>query len=323
MAQAKFEDHLPTSNPLDVKPMKSMQEVIGELMAMGIDPLTKKNTLGLDFVDMQHHDSYDYIKPEQFDLKGRAVFITGASRGLGRAIAISYAKAGASYIGIGARSSLDEIKKEVEEAAKGAGRALPKVLALKLDVTNRESVAQSAKEVESAFGRCDILINNSGYMEKQVRIMEADPDDWWQCWTVNIFGTFLTTRAFLPLLLSCSDSLKTIVNMSSTWGHTKLSGGSGYQLTKFATMRFSELCNAEYGNQGLLSYHIHPGSVKTDLANALAPEMQQFLIDAPESEFSPQYLSNRQWRKTSAGALEAFQVHSELNVLTHITLSDA
>ena len=118
--------------------------MIGELIAIGTNPLAKKNTLGFDFVDMQYYNLYNYIKPEQFDLKGRAVFITGASRGLSRAIAISYAKASISYIGIRARSSLDEIKKEVKEVAKGAGRALLMVLALKLDVTNRESVAQSA-----------------------------------------------------------------------------------------------------------------------------------------------------------------------------------
>ena len=91
------------------------------------------------------------------------------------------------------------------------------------------------------------------------------------------------TRGFVPLILKHEDSLKTIVNLASMWGLTKVPGSSGYQLTKCATLRFSELCNSEYGNEGLLSYSIHPGGTKTDLPTyGLRPEMQQFLVDTPE-----------------------------------------
>ena len=262
-------------------PTTSMQEVITDMMAMGHDPLAKKNGTGVDYVETMRHDTYEYIDPKQFDLKGRAVFISGASRGLGRAFAISYAKAGASYIGIGARSPLDEVEAEIQEAAKSAGRAPPKVLAVNLDVTSKESAAKAAKETKQVFGRCDILINNAGYLEPSVKMIEVDPDDWWKCLNVNIWGTFLMTRSFIPMLLNNQDSLKTIVNITSIWGLTKFAGGSAYQLTKFATMRFTELCIAEYGEQGLLSYHLHPGGVDTELASLLRPEVKQFLVDTP------------------------------------------
>lgn len=263
-------------------PTKTMQEVFAEVMAMGYDPLSKKNSTGADYVSTARHDTYDFINPQQFDLDGRAVFVTGASRGLGRAFAISYAKAGASCIGIGARSSLDEVEEEIQEAAKAAGRVAPKVLSLKLDVTNKESVAQAAQKAERAFGRCDILVNNSGFMELQVKMTEVDPDAWWRAFEVNIFGSFLMARAFIPIILKDSRSLKTIVNLTSIFGQTFNPGGSAYQITKFASMRFSEFCNAEYGDQGLLSYHVHPGGVGTDLARTLPPNTAQFLLDTPE-----------------------------------------
>lgn len=157
-AEQKIENHYNTENN------RSMQEVVTEFLTMGHDPLSKKNSTGFDYVDTLHHDTYDFVDPNKFDLKGRSVFISGTSKGLGKAMALSYAKAGISYIGIGARSPLDKVEKEIQEAAKRAGRAMPKVLAVKLDVTNKESVAEAAKETEKSFGHVDILVNNSGFM---------------------------------------------------------------------------------------------------------------------------------------------------------------
>lgn len=259
-----------------------MTDVIVEVMTMCQDPLAKKNGSGGDYVDTLHNDTYEFINPKQFDLSGRAVFITGASRGLGKATALSYAKAGASYIGMGARSSLDEAEKEIQEAAKSAGKQPPKVLKVKLDVTRKESVAEAAKQVEDAFGRCDILINNSGFMETNLKMTEVDPDEWWQGFTTNIFGMFLMSRAFIPFMTKKNDSLKTIINITTMWALTKVVGGSAYQLTKFATLRFSEMLNSEYGEEGILSYSVHPGAVKTELGDTLAPNYRQFLVDTPE-----------------------------------------
>lgn len=146
-------------------PTKSIEDVIADLMAMGYDPHSKKNSTTVDYVAALHHDTYDFIRPEQFDLSGRAVFITGASRGLGKAFAISYAKAGVSKIGIGARSNLDDVVDEVKAAAKKAGRADPEVFAVSMDLTKASSVSNAAAEVEKAFGGLDILINNAGHSE--------------------------------------------------------------------------------------------------------------------------------------------------------------
>lgn len=262
--------------------MDSMQDVLARLLAMGHDPLSKKNATTVDYLPTSHHDTYDFIRPEQFDLAGRAVFITGASRGLGRTTAISYAKAGASKIGIGARSDLSGVVKEIGEAAIAAGRKKPQIVPVGMDVTNADSVAAAAAEIKTAFGRLDILVNNAGFMEAQENMTNADPAEWWKVFEVNILGTFLVTRAFIPLLLAKKDSLKTVLNVASIWGLTYFPAGSAYQISKFALLRFSEICNAEYGGRGLLSFSLHPGAVATEITVPLKPEIAQFLIDKPE-----------------------------------------
>ena len=167
----------------------------------------------MDFTSVRH-DTYPYIDPSKVDLKGKHILITGASKGVGKAIAISYAKAGASGIAIAARSSLEAVTKEVKEAAANSGRPEPEVLALKLDVTDRANVEAAAQEASKAFnGRLDILINNAGYLSSFKGIPDSDPDDWWHDWEVNVKGVYLVTRAFWPLLLK--SSLKIILNLSS------------------------------------------------------------------------------------------------------------
>jgi NAD(P)-dependent dehydrogenase (short-subunit alcohol dehydrogenase family) len=218
----------------------------------------------------------------QWDFQGRAVFISGASRGLGRAFALAYAKAGASYIGIGARSSLDQVKTDVENAGKAAGRKMPKVVAVNLDVTDQKSTEGAAREIQQSFGRLDILVNNSGYQEENARMLDVDPKDWWRTFEVNTLGTYLMTRAFLPLLLSHKESYKTIVGITSIWGLTMVPSTSAYQLSKHTMMRFSEICNSEYGDQGILCFHIHPGAVLTEMSSQMHPDIRQFLVDTPE-----------------------------------------
>ena len=157
-------------------------------------------------------------------MRERAVLITGASKGIGRAIAISFAKAGASFIAIGARSSLSETEKDITDAAQKAGRKAPKVLSLTLDVSNEESVRSVAEKITGAFGRLDILINNAGYLPGWKPIAESNVDGWWKAYEINVRGTYLVTRAMLPLMLK--GGMKTILNMSSLGGNAVRPGAS-------------------------------------------------------------------------------------------------
>lgn len=117
-------------------------------------------------------------------------------------------------------------------AAKSAGKPAPTILKIDTEVVNPDSVAKLVAKVESEFKTLDILINNAGVLERFKPIAETDIDQWWQTWEVNIKGTYLITRAFLPMMLKGGERI--IVNLSSFAGHLTAHGGSGYQVNFFS-----------------------------------------------------------------------------------------
>lgn len=216
-------------------------------------------------------ESYPFIDPTKHNLVGKCVFITGASKGIGAAIAVSYAKAGVSIIGTAARSSQDTTIKAIKEAANAAGKSLPTIFSYTLDVTDTESVKNIAKLFAlDTGGRLDILVNNAGYLPRFVPIIESDPEDWWEGWRVNVKGVFLLTREMLPLMLGDKESDRTVVTLTSTSAHRTTYGGSSYQMTKLINLRFSEFIGAEYGDQGVLAYAVNPGAVPTQMGEKVA-----------------------------------------------------
>lgn len=225
-------------------------------------------------------DTYPFIDPLKLNLKEKTVLVTGASKGVGKAMAISYAKAGTLQIAILARTDLSSIAQAMEEAASKAGRSKPKILCIKCDITNVDDCSNAAQKVEQEFGRLDILINNAGYLETWKKIHESDPEDWWKTWEVNVKGVYLMSRALLPILLRGGD--KTIVTTSSGGAIAITPSASAYQGTKQAELRFNDFLMAEYGEEGLLAYAIHPGGVKTDLAGGMPEWMYQILTEEPE-----------------------------------------
>ncbi|KAH8754367.1 hypothetical protein F5883DRAFT_431409 [Diaporthe sp. PMI_573] len=229
-----------------------------------------------------HSDTYAAINSALADLSGNAVFITGASKGLGRAIAVSFAKAGATQIALCARSDVSETAREIEAAVSKLEKPPPQVLPVKLDVSDRRSVDEAAALVRKEFGHLDIVINNAG-TGYYGRIAESDPDEWWKPIEVNFRGPYLIMRAFIPLLLEGGD--KTIITVSSVGAHQVVPGFSSYQTSKLAALRLAEHAVAEYGEHGLLAYSIHPGNVPTDMSDqllAVAPEFKYIFVDTPE-----------------------------------------
>ncbi|KIX96238.1 uncharacterized protein Z520_08016 [Fonsecaea multimorphosa CBS 102226] len=240
--------------------------------------------IGEHFTPTIHHDTYPAIDVSHSKgMVGKHVFLTGASRGIGKSMAMAYARAGASIIGISARSDMDEVKKEIEDAAASVGREVPKVVTAKMDVLDPESVQRAVDKMTPEFeGRLDIVISNAGYMEPWVNMIEADVDEWWRSWDINIRGHFLTWKAVLPLLLADESSLKTVVNMSSIGAQMCMPGASAYQTTKFALLRLSDFLNVEYGSQGVIAYCMHPGAVPTELSWKMPDVVKVNLIDTPE-----------------------------------------
>ncbi|KAI1324781.1 NAD(P)-binding protein [Xylariaceae sp. FL0255] len=251
---------------------------------------------GADFTKITRTDTYDYIDPEtRSDCTGKAVLITGGTKGIGLGIAVSYARAGASQIAITSRSvthdgvitAVAQIRKAGMES-KRSGQIGPKVLAIALDVKDITSVKQAARTLEAKFGRLDVLIENAGFLARYENILDGDEDEWWESFDVNLRGGYLVAKAFLPLLLrdenateGCRVGDKTVIFISSTGALHFHPGGSAYQISKFALLRLVEFLLSEYSNQGLLAYSVHPGGVATDLASRLPQRTQSWLKCTP------------------------------------------
>ncbi|KAG9252918.1 uncharacterized protein F5Z01DRAFT_743935 [Emericellopsis atlantica] len=226
-------------------------------------------------------DTYPFINPAKADLSGKSVLITGASKGIGKATAISFAVAGCSKILIVARSDMADVEAAVREAAKKANRPQPLVHSIKVDITSDDSVrAASEAAADMLGGSLDILINNAGYLEQWKPITESKPSEWWWTWEVNIKGTYLVAHYFVPLLLK--STTKTLINVTSGGAHVMFPGASGYQTSKFALCRLTEFIDKEYYQQGLIAISVHPGGIKTELAMNMPPDRHDVLTDTPE-----------------------------------------
>lgn len=205
---------------------------------------------GANYTETTRYDTYDFIDPVKSNCTGKAVLITGGNKGIGKGIAIAYAKAGASHIAITSRSDAEDVAVEIRNAASAAGHSAPTVLALQLDVLGKEAVRTAAATVEQDWGRLDILVSNAGFLAPYEKLLESDDDEWWQSFETNIRGMYLVAKAFLPLLLKGGD--KTIVSISSTGAMHYHIGGSSYQVSKLALLRLTEYLMADYADQVII-----------------------------------------------------------------------
>ncbi|EKV12482.1 2,4-dienoyl-CoA reductase, putative [Penicillium digitatum] len=235
---------------------------------------------GYNFTSRTHHDTYPAIDPTKRDLSSKYIFITGASKGIGRETALSYSRAGCAGIAVGARTNLTGLAPSLSEAASAAGKPVPQIVVVPLDVTDEKSVTAAAATVNEAFPRLDILINNAGYLEKRAKIAESDPEEWWRTWNVNVRGPYLVTRAFLPQIL-VKGGEKIVVNLSSIAAHLIAPGGSAYQTSKLALQRWTEFLHVDHGPDGILTFAVHPGGVPTDMGKRLPLERQVVLTETP------------------------------------------
>lgn len=174
---------------------------------------TAKDPYGLSLVPTMHDETYPFINPEKGPTSPINVLVTGSSKGIGRATVKSFARAGATGIALLARSDLDTVAIEVLEAAKQAGRRAPKVLKLQADMSDPVGVGKAMEQVEREFGTLDVLVNNASRLEAWLPYADTDVEDWWRSWEVNVKGTYVVTRAALPLVLK--SKVKTIVTVSS------------------------------------------------------------------------------------------------------------
>jgi NAD(P)-dependent dehydrogenase (short-subunit alcohol dehydrogenase family) len=189
------------------------------------------------------------------ELTGQVALVTGASRGIGRAIALALAAAGLD-LGLAARGQ------EALQAVAGEVRALGcRCVAVATDVGEPAEVDRLVTRVLAELGRVDILVNNAGVGARGT-VEESAVEDWQRVLATNLTGPYLCSRAVLPAMRRQGGGA--IVNISSGAGKTGYAGMAAYCASKFGLMGFTEALAAEVGDLGIKVSTICPGTTVTE-----------------------------------------------------------
>lgn len=188
-------------------------------------------------------------------LAGRVALVTGASSGIGRAVAAALAREGAA-VAVAARRTdrLDALREELVSLG-------VRVLVLELDVSDEAACRDAVARTVAELGALDILVNNAGVMLLGT-VEGADTEDWRRMIGTNVLGLMYLTHAALPHLL---ERRGVLVQMSSTAGRTARAGVAAYNASKWAVNAFSEGLRQEVTTRGVRVVVVEPGIVETEL----------------------------------------------------------
>jgi 3-oxoacyl-[acyl-carrier protein] reductase len=204
-------------------------------------------------------------------LQGRVVLVTGASRGIGRAIARTLAERGALVVA-GARD-VAKLESLVAELATAGAKAQ----ALALDVASPASVGQAFEKLLADNGRIDGLVNNAGITNDGL-LLRMKLEDWESVLATNLTGTFLCTQAALKPMLR--QRAGRIVNLTSVVGLTGNAGQANYAASKAGVIGFTKSVAREVASRGITVNAVAPGFVETDMTAAMTDKAKQAVLSA-------------------------------------------
>ncbi len=205
-------------------------------------------------------------------LKDKVALITGASQGLGRALALAFAREGARVV-VNARSedSVRPVAGEVEDA--GA-----EVLAVAADVSKEADVERLVGESVERFGKIDVLVNNAGLLGPRVAIEDYPEDEWRRIIDANLTGPFLVSKATIPYLSEGASIINVVSGVSvegrAEWG--------AYSVSKFGMEGLNQILAAELAERGVRVNAVDPGGMRTDMRAAAYPE------EDPKTRITPE-----------------------------------
>jgi 3-oxoacyl-[acyl-carrier protein] reductase len=194
------------------------------------------------------------------DLKNKNALITGAGKGIGKAIALALAKEGVNVI------LLARTQDEIENVAAKARSLRVKALAITADVADINSVNAAVEKALAEFKTIDILINNAG-IAVFGKFLELEPADWERIIQVNLMGTYYVTRAVLPGMIERQTG--DIINISSTAGLNGNALTSAYSASKFAVLGLTDSLMQEVRKYNIRVTALTPSTVATDMAKEL------------------------------------------------------
>ena len=188
------------------------------------------------------------------ELENKIAVVTGGGRGIGRAIALAFAREGADLV-LAARSQeeLDESRRMIEDIGRRA-------LVVPTDIRSEESVRNLADQALQYFGRVDILVNNSGIAGPTTPLWKIDRADWEDTFAVNVMGAYLCCRAFLPDMIERRSG--SIIMIGSMTGKRPLYGRTPYAGSKMALVGIARTLAWEVGAYGIRVNVISPGAVE-------------------------------------------------------------
>lgn len=204
-------------------------------------------------------------------LLGQVVVVTGASRGIGKAIAIAAATAGADVVFTYA--SNDQAATEVSSEIESLGR---KSLAIKADAASADGANSVIEQTIAMFGKIDVLVNNAG-ITRDTLLMRMSESDWDAVIDTNLKGVFLLTKAAIRPMMSAKKGK--IITISSVVGLTGNPGQTNYCASKAGVIGFSKSLAKEVGSRGITVNVIAPGYIETDMTEKMTDLQKKAILD--------------------------------------------
>ncbi|KAJ5758751.1 hypothetical protein N7520_005907 [Penicillium odoratum] len=224
-----------------------------------IDP--DQFTRGGSITKTYYRDVYPAIEPTkpEFSQTDKVTIITGAGKGIGRAIARSHAQSGVKGLVLItlSESSAEETKKVVQAEFPSV-----EILTLPTDIADEKAVSRTFDAIKNKFGTAHTLVNNAGVFAPGASIAESDSATWWSDFEINVRGTYHVTAAFLRLTAQTPEIKPTVVNLISTIALTPPTLSS-YFISKLGVAKLTEFVTAE--NPHVTAYSLSPGIVLTSM----------------------------------------------------------
>ena len=231
---------------------------------------TKKINKEMELANVEDIPSLEKTGFDKMHLEGKVALVTGASRGIGRAVAIQLAQSGAD-VAVNYSGS-EAAAQETVDAILALGR---KAIKIKANVANAEEVAAMVEETHKTFGHIDILVNNAG-ITRDGLLMRMKDEDFDAVIDINLKGVYLVTKAVSKIMMKQRSGR--IINMTSVVGVMGNAGQANYAASKAGVIGFTKSCAKELASRGITVNAIAPGFINTDMTDVLPEKVKEAMV---------------------------------------------